>query len=281
MAATGRVWKAEFSGRWQEPVAALLDASGLAGEIGERRRVLIKPNLVEALAPPVTTPAALVEAVVAYVRRRLPRCEVVIGDGTGSLDYDTFHAFRVLGYEELARRRSVRLVDLNTEPLERLEDPALERWPVLFLPRIVMESFLISVPVLKAHTLAGVTLTMKNMMGAAPPLHYQAGGHWKKSAFHAGIHEAVADLNRYRSPDFTVLDATVGMSEAHLWGPTCDPPPGLISAGFDPVAADAYGAALLGRDWRSIGHIAAVDGELGRAAPVEVVDVSCAGGNLL
>jgi len=64
---------------------------------------------------------------------------------------------------------------------------------------------------------------MKNMMGAAPPKHYQQGGHWKKASFHHGIQQALFELNCYRTPDFTLLDATVGMSQAHLWGPTCSP----------------------------------------------------------
>ncbi|MCI5123924.1 MAG: DUF362 domain-containing protein, partial [Candidatus Electrothrix sp. AR5] len=96
----------------------------------------------------------------------------------------------------------------------------------------------------------------------------------KKAAFHNQIHEAVADLNRYRSPDFTILDATVGMPEAHLWGPICDPPVNKLIAGFDPVALDSYGAALLGKDWQHIGHIADMDGELGQATPITEIETS-------
>ncbi len=155
----------------------------------------------------------------------------------------------------------------------KLSNPALKRWPEMYLPRIVMESFLLSVPVLKAHSLSCVTLTMKNVMGCVPPAHYQAGGHWKKSAFHERMQESILDLNRYRTPDFTVLDATVGMAEAHLWGPQCDPPLGLLVAGFDPVAIDAYGAGLLKRDWREIEHISRANGELGSAEPPEPVGV--------
>ncbi len=79
----------------------------------------------------------------------------------------------------------------------------------MYLPQIAMDSFLISVPVLKAHTLAGVTLGLKNMMGLLPPTKYCAGG-WGKSSFHEDVHGSVADLNRYRAPDFTLLDATCG-----------------------------------------------------------------------
>lgn len=63
------------------------------------------------------------------------------------------------------------------------------------------------------------------------------------------------------------------MAEAHLWGPTCDPPVNKLVAGFDPVAIDSYGAGLLGKDWRDIGHIAKVDGELGQAEPITEIIV--------
>ena len=138
---------------------------------------------------------------------------------------------------------------------------------------IAMECFLLSVPVLKAHSLAGVTLTMKNMMGLVPPSHYREGNSWKKSAFHNQIQKAVADLNRYRTPDFTLLDATIGMAQAHLWGPTCDPPVNRLSASFDPVSIDAHGTNLLKKDWRNINHIKMVDGELGQASPLDIITI--------
>ena len=104
-------------------------------------------------------------------------------------------------------------------------------------------------------TLADVTLTMKNMMGCPPPSHYQKGGYWKKSSFHRDIHRAIFDLNCYRTPDYTILDATIGMAESHLRGATCNPPVNMLAAGKDPVAIDAYGTSLLGKYWQQIDHI--------------------------
>ena len=268
------LWEKAHTRDWAETVGALFGAAAPEfRKFYNGRPVLVKPNLVEALAPPITTPVGLVGAVIDCVREISPGSEIIIGEGTGASDYETPHAFDELGYTELARVKGVRLVDLNHEPTVELEDPELLRWPVMHLPRVIMESFIISVPVLKAHTLAGVTLTMKNMMGAPPPVHYQAGGHWKKSAFHTMMQESVLDLNCYRTPDMTVLDATVGMSEGHLGGPTCNPPPGVVVMGFDPVAIDAYGCGLLKRDWRDIGHIREADGVLGRAEALRVVEL--------
>lgn len=141
----------------------------------------------------------------------------------------------------------------------------------MHLPSILDEVFLFSLPVLKAHTLAGVTLTMKNMLGCAPPSHFRGQGSWGKSAFHQQIHEAIFDLNRYRTPDFTLLDASVGMAEAHLWGAHCNPPINQLAASADPVAIDAYGASLLNMDWEKIGHIRMADSILGTVEPSPVV----------
>jgi len=254
-------------------VERLLNASGLAERLKDVRQVLLKPNLVEPKPPPVTTPVECAAAVVEWLSRHAPHCRVIIAEGCGAKEMDTGSCFEALGYSELARLRGVELLDLNTAPSVTIKNPACRRWPEITLPRILFESFLISLPVLKAHTLAGVTLTMKNMMGAPPPAVYQQGGHWKKASFHQGIQEAIFDLNRYRAPDCTILDATIGMSQAHLWGPTCDPPVNLLVAGYDPVAVDAYGCSLLGKEWSSIGHIRMAHGVLGTAEGFRVETV--------
>lgn len=265
----GTVFSIDFLD-WQSSLSPLLEASGLADRLAREKRILIKPNLVEDLKPPITTPVDLVAILVDFLRAEAPHCEVMVAEGCGSLAYDTWHVFDSLGYTAMAREKNIPLVDLNEEECVRREDDRCRRWPDIHLPAILFESFLLSVPVLKAHSLAGVTLTMKNMMGAAPPRHYQQGGHWKKASFHQDIHQAVFDLNRYRTPDFTLLDATVGMAQAHLWGPECSPPCNKLAAGHDPVAVDAYGSGLLDRDWQGIDHIRLADGVLGQARYVEM-----------
>jgi uncharacterized protein (DUF362 family) len=258
---------------WQQSVARLLTAAGFLDNLPAGKPVLLKPNLVEALAPPVTTPAALIGAIIDYIQTHAPATEVIIGEGCGSHAYDTFHSFEKLGYLSMAQAKAVQLVDLNEAALVRKVDGTCRRWPEMYLPQIALDSFLVSVPVLKAHSLALVTLTLKNMMGLAPPRHYQQGGHWKKASFHDRIHEAIVDLNRYRTPDFTILDATIGMQEAHLWGPACSPPHNMLAAGYDPVAIDAWGAELLGVKWCKVQHIAMAHGKLGFADPCDSIQV--------
>ena len=258
---------------WQESVAGLLDAAGLNKRLACAEKIIIKPNLVEPQMPPITTPVELVAALVDYIHASCPNLEIIIAEGCGSASNNTWQIFETLGYTSLAAMDRVTLMDLNEAPLVHMQNSKCRRWPEMHLPKIVFEGFLISVPVLKAHSLAGVTLTMKNMMGLPPPAHYQQGGYWKKASFHETIQEAVFDLNRYRTPDFTLLDATIGMQEAHLWGPTCDPPPNRLAAAYDPVAIDSYGCRLLGIDWNTIGHLVMANGILGTAAPLTVSEV--------
>ncbi len=87
------------------------------------------------------------------------------------------------------------------------------------------------------------------------------------------IQQAVFELNTYRTPDFTLLDASVGMPESHLWGSSCAPFVNRLAAGWDPVAIDCFGASLLGRQWQTIGHNKSAHGTLGLADPVEIIEV--------
>jgi uncharacterized protein (DUF362 family) len=154
-------------------------------------------------------------------------------------------------------RLGVRLIDLNNAELVRLANPDCRVFPEMHLPEIVMSSYLISVPVLKAHSLADITGSLKNMIGLAPPKHYSGRyGSWKKALFHGDMQQSIRDLNRYRTPDLTLMDATVGMAEYHLGGAHCDPPVNRLAAGFDAREIDRMAAQVLGLDWHAIGHLA-------------------------
>ncbi|WP_461211538.1 DUF362 domain-containing protein [Desulfocurvus sp. DL9XJH121] len=242
---------------FEASVPEVLDACGAGEFLAGRERVLLKPNLVMAKEPPVTTPVALTEAVARYVRAHAPGAEIVVAEGTGC-GLETGEVFERLGYAGMAARLGLPLVDLNHAPLVRRENPACRVFPEMWLPELAFTHTVVSLPVLKAHSLSTVTGTMKNMMGFAPPEHYGGGsyGAWKKARFHQYMHQSIRDLCAYVSPALTLMDASVGMAEYHLGGPVCDPPVGLLLAGAVPLALDREAARLLGLDWRTIGHLA-------------------------
>jgi uncharacterized protein (DUF362 family) len=230
----------------------------------KRKLIIIKPNLVNSTPFPVTTSPDMISTLVKYIRKH-SKARLIIAEGCGDAYLDTGQVFHRLGYLDLAADHGLELVDFNQESLTMLRNPQCMVLPRIYLPRIALKGFLISVPVLKMHSLAGVTLAMKNMLGLAPPEYYQQGGSWKKSFFHGQMHRSIFELNLYRKPDLSIIDATVGMAEYHLGGRTCHPPVNRIIAGYDPVAVDSYGAGLLGLSWKDIPHIRMADGVLGRA----------------
>jgi uncharacterized protein (DUF362 family) len=248
---------------YEESVPALMELLGAARVLGEQKRVVIKPNLVNTSPPPITTPVQLVAAITGYVKS-VSNAKTVIAEGCGAPVYNTHRPFRKLGYSDLAKSNGIVLVDLNHAETMELTDHRCRVFPEFMMPRLVMDSFLISVPVLKKHSLAKVTLTMKNMLGCAPPDHY-SGFIWKKSKFHKNMHRSIFEMNLYRTPDLTILDGSVGLSCHHLGGPECSPPVGKLIGGFDPVAVDAYSSGLLEVDWRNVEHIRLAHTVIGRA----------------
>jgi len=273
MVMDSRVYTSRFLS-WAESVPSLLEASGLGAKLAGQQKILLKPNLVENLAPPITTPVGLVAAIIDFIQQVNPDLEIIVGEGCGARDYDTWHVFAEQGYLTMAEEKGIELLDLNDEEFQAIAINNSRRWDKVYLPKLLDDVFLLSVPVLKAHSLAGVTLTLKNMMGAAPPAQYQQGGNWRKASFHSDVHGSLVDINQARTPDFTIIDATIGMQQAHLWGPHCEPPKNMLAASSDPVALDAWGADILGFGWQSIDHIAWLDGVIG-SSNYEVVAVNC------
>ena len=89
------------------------------------------------------------------------------GEGSGLAG--TFRAFQVAGVDAVAERWGVGLVDLNRDEFIEVElrDPlALKQ---VRAAKTALERAIISVPKLKSHSLARVTLSLKNMMGGCFP----------------------------------------------------------------------------------------------------------------
>lgn len=240
---------------YAESIPLALDRIGAGAELARQTHILLKPNLINADPHPVTTPAACCEAIVHYIRS-VSDAAILIGEGCGAPGMNTEDVFAQLGYRRLARRLDLELVDLNTAPVQEVPNPGAVNHPVMMLPAIAMTHYLVSVPVLKAHSLADMTGTLKNMMGLLPPEHYGTrGGAWRKAEFHDDLHRNIRELNACRRPDLTVMDASVGLAAFHLGGPSCEPPLARIIAGHDPLEVDRMAAGLLGLEWQKIPHL--------------------------
>ncbi len=106
----------------------------------------------------------------------------------------------------------------------------------------------INVPVAKHHSLSRVTVGMKNWFGVLGR---------GRNRLHQSIDRALAELGAGFRPTLTVVDATrVLLANGPQGGSLGDVKAvNAVAAGVDPVACDAWGAAQLGVDPRSLAFI--------------------------
>jgi len=216
------------------------------------KSVLLKPNIVEYVpGRPVNTDAQLVGAA-AEAFLRLDAASVMVGEGPGH-HRDTDLLLYETGLGDQLAHRNIAFVDLNRDELIKTKVQAnYSGLGHLWLPRTVLESDLVvSMPKVKTHHWAGVTLSMKNMFGIVPGCRYG----WPKNVLHwAGIHESILDICATIRPQFVIADGIVAMEGD---GPLNGVPKNLqtILLADDPVAADSILARLLGSDPNDIKHI--------------------------
>jgi uncharacterized protein (DUF362 family) len=145
-------------------------------------------------------------------------------------------------------------IDLNYDAPAPV--PAHDGWFLhareLWLPRHVREADLIvSVPKLKTHHWAGVSLSLKNLFGILPGCRYG----WPKNLLHTnGLPLSVLGLYQTTRPVVAVVDGIQGMEgDGPLFGePVAH---GLLAAGADPAAADAACCRLMGIPPQGVDHL--------------------------
>ena len=235
---------------YEKSVFELLDRLEVAPILADESLILLKPNLVTSSPPPVTTDVAMVAAVARWCRT-VTSATLLVVEGSG--EGDTHTNYRQLGYRKVPADE---LIDLDLEEIEEYEHPEAKRFPKIWLPKLAMEGFLISIPVLKDHSVCGITLSLKNMVGILPASRYAGYWSFKKSEVHNGnLDEAIADICLYRPPDLALVDGRIGMKRSHLSGMPCNPQKRVVIGGRNPWAVDAKGAETLGWDPGEIEHL--------------------------
>jgi uncharacterized protein (DUF362 family) len=197
---------------------------------------------VEDLPGPVNTSARIIGAA-ARCFLRLGATKVVIGEGPGH-QRDTDLVVQSAGLEPHLAEQRVEFVDLNRDEISKVKLKAnYSGLGELWFPRSVLESdFVVSMPKVKTHHWAGVTLSLKNMFGIVPGMKYG----WPKNLLHwHGIHESILDICATVPIHFVIADGITAMEgNGPLQGTARDL--GKIVLADDPVAADATCARLDG-----------------------------------
>lgn len=227
------------------------------------KRVLLKPNLVEYSPKATINTHPLVIAAAVDSLYRLGAAEVVVADGPGHVRDSELLLDESGLRRHLAEVGGARFVDLNFDSVEKIVPRgAFTTFPELWLPRSILAAdVIISMPKIKTHHWAGVTLSLKNLFGCVPGNVYG----WPKNILHwEGIDNSIAELAATIPVHYVIADGIEAMEgNGPLHGPSRRL--GCLVFADDPVAADATCCRLMTIEPSRIRHLQMVSvlGNLG------------------
>jgi uncharacterized protein (DUF362 family) len=243
------VARTSYEGDLRATVAEGLRAIGASFE---GARVLLKPNFVEYDPTSVINTDPRLVAAAAEAIREAGAAEVMVGEGPGHRR-DTAYVMRASGLLDSLDDAKVPFTDLNSAPALALPlRSSYTRLGNLWLPEAIVDAdVVVSMPKMKTHHWAGVTLSLKNCFGCLPGRVYG----WPKNALHwVGIDNAIIDVAGAVRPAYAIIDGIVAMEGN---GPIQGTPinAGVLVFGDDPVATDTVATTMMGFDPAAIAYL--------------------------
>ena len=253
----------------RKQVRALLDAlGGLKGVVRSGDRVAIKTNLTGGINQ---RPLSGWSAIESYITH--PEVVFALGEAVREAGAKELYIVEAVyedaswarwGYAEIATALDAQLIDLNnTRPYNdfakvKVGDGAFI-YPEFTFNHILQDvDVFMSVPKMKCHNAAGITLSMKNLVGLVPARFYRLSEqHNHRSAFHGEdsvtgtrLPRVIVDLNRARPIDFALIDGimTTEGGEGPWIANMAAVQPHVLIAGNDPLATDTVATAAMGYD---------------------------------
>jgi uncharacterized protein (DUF362 family) len=204
------------------------------------RKVLIKPNLTG--AAPAEKGLTVDTGVVRAVLERLKDCPVItIAESCSRTD----QAFENLGYKDLCGQfPNVRLLDMRRSPIvwKSIPRPYHTR-EMPFAAELFEHDYVVNIAKLKTHSLAGVTLCLKNIFGCIPTRK-------QKLMYHPFIRKAMLDMNQIVHSDFCLVDGVWGNEFDEIQSTPVQA--GVIVGGESILGVDMVAAAAMGIDVRTM-----------------------------
>jgi uncharacterized protein (DUF362 family) len=254
-------------GNIEAAVEAAIDLlGGIETVLQGKERIMLKPNLVSNDSRATTDPQVIRS--LAKLMKGAGKA-VSIGEGSAvasgfnskdGIDYRTKNreildamqqfVFDVLGYTELARSLDVPLINLHSGEMVDVALPDGLAFKKIRLHHWLNEiDLLCSVPMMKTHVLATVTLGMKNLIGLYPGTVYstvRAGVHnFAADAGSPGVAFETIDMVRANKLGLVVVDGSTAM-EGNGPGDGTLVPMDVIIAGANPLATDMVAASVMG-----------------------------------
>lgn len=241
----------QTDGEIKEAVQNLVDRLGGLGRfVKPGQNVVIKPNVVADhgmqngnYVGGVVTDKRVLKSLIEIL---LPVAgKIVVAEGASINRSATAKLFTLYGYDELVDIDPARvsLVDLNADEVVEKPVPGGKRMAFRKVPRTLHQAdAIISVPVMKLHFAAGVSLAVKMLQGAMPPLE-------KYMSHFFGLWQSLVNIHHLVKPSLTIID---GLTAQEDFGPVSGIPKkmDLLIGGTNPVAIDAVTMRIMGMDPR-------------------------------
>jgi uncharacterized protein (DUF362 family) len=247
---------------------AVVLLGGMADVTRRHKKIMLKPNLVYD-DPRCTTKPEVVKTLAKLMQAAGK--EVMIGEGSAAgaginadlsgvyftrnpdlLNKMQQQVFDRLGYTDLAKELGIPLINLHTGEMTEVDVPDAHYFKKLTIHRSLNDiDMLCSVPMMKTHALATVTLGLKNVMGLYPGSAYcsvRSCVHTEaEMAGSTGISFEILDMVKANKLGLTVIDGSMAMEGE---GPSNGKlvKMNLIIAGTNPLATDMVAAAIMGFD---------------------------------
>ena len=219
--------------------------------------ILLKPNLNNELSALTgnSTDLRLLAAVIEALQQR-GYANIIVGDGPNVGVYRKgIDVFERLGVRALCAHCGVECVDLNDSSSTEV---SLVTGPVR-VARLCMEAdFFFSLPKLKTHAEAGMSLALKSLIGCVVGAD--------KRLVHRDLATNIVALNEAIHPDLIIADALIAM-EGNGPGDGVPRRVDMLVAATDPFALDLAAARLFGLDPNDVPYlrVAARRGHLSEA----------------
>ena len=227
---------------------AIKSIGGMKSFVKQGNSVVIKPNIGWDVTPDraANTNPILVKRIVEHCFEAGAK-NVYVFDHTCD---DWNSCYSSSGIERAVKDAGGNIVPGNSERYyEKVNVSGGKRLTTAKVHELILESdVFINVPVLKSHSSAELTISMKNLMGIV----------WDRRYWHRNdLHQCIADFTSFRKPDLNVIDAYYvmkkngprGVSKADVLTMKSQ----IISS--DIVAADAAAAKLFGLDPEKIDYM--------------------------
>ncbi len=275
----------KINDKWSEEkgadyaIAKAIDLIGGLNNVAKgKERILLKPNLVTPMPSDATNPQVV--GAIAKIMKNAGK-DVFIGEASAAsiqnmdmsiqgyvcrtknhqaLEAIQDSVFDELGYADLSKRLNIPLVNLHVGKMARMEIPDNFVFKKIYIHEEMYNADMVcSVPMMKTHTLATVTLAMKNVgVGGYPGLVYgtvRSLVHQKATELEpTGTSSIIIDMVKASKIGLNVIDASTAMQGQ---GPTASSggellKMNLIIASTHALAADMVAATIMGFDTSEI-----------------------------